>query len=575
MLRAGRGAARVLGLMVPLLVLVGACAPQSTPAQPGPGATERTEAARRPKVLTIGIQREPPSFNPYLSQGGSTTGGATQVFLIAHDYLIMEADRVAGKWEPRLATEHVSVEQGTWRVNPDGTMDTTWTLRPNVKWQDGAPFTSADLLFTFTVYKDPEVPTSIGGPLARMASASAPDPLTFSVHWSSIYVRANEAPGLIPIPRHLLEELYRTDKANLANSSRFTTEFIGLGPYRLTDWQHDVHMEFTRFDDYFRGRPPFDTVTVRFMGDTNTLVANILAGVIDIVLPTGVDLEAALEVRRRWEGTGNQVFTNLSSGVRHLEIQFRPEYAQPRNGLPVRAVRQALYHAIDRQTLSDVLNQGLAPIADSWIPPTHELRPQVEAAIPQFPYDLRRAQQLMAEAGWTPGPDGILVHGPSGERFAIDLYGSQGSRTDKEEPIIADGWKAVGAQVGQFSIPAALGSDREYRSKLSGVNLSGGVGFDDFTSDRLHSKFISSEATRWNGGNRGGYNNPAVDAILDRLVVTVAPEERLRLHRELLGEQMGDVALMPLYWQVDPALALNGVRGFDLTTWNFFAWDKD
>src|SRR5207249_9072286 len=162
--------------------------------------------------------------------------------------------------------------------------------------------------------------TSIGGPLARMASATAPDPLTFSVHWSSIYVRANEAPGLIPIPRHLLEELYRADKANLANSPRFTTEVIGLGPYRLVNWQHDVHMEFTRFDDYFRGRPPFDTVTVRFMGDTNTLVANILAEAIDMVLPTGVDLETALEVRRRWERTGNQVYTNLSSGLRHLAI---------------------------------------------------------------------------------------------------------------------------------------------------------------------------------------------------------------------------------------------------------------
>lgn len=564
------------GLLV-VVMLFGACGPQpvATPPPPGAGLPEQPEVARRPKTLTIGIQREPPSFNPYLTQGGSTTGGATQVFLIAHDHLIIEADKVAGKWEPRLATEHVSVEKGTWRVNPDGTMDTTWALRPNVKWQDGAAFTSADLLFTFNVYKDPEVPTSIGGPLAHMAAAIASDPLTFSVRWSSIYVRANEAPGLIPLPRHLLEELYRTDKANLANSPRFTTEFIGLGPYRLVNWERDVHMEFARFDDYFRGRPPFDSVTVRFMGDANTLVANVLAGALDIVLPTGVDLEAALEVRRRWEGTGHQVYTNLSSGVRHLEIQFRPEYALPRNGLPNRTVRQALYHAIDRQTLTDVLNQGLAPIADSWVPPNHELRREVESSIPQFPYDLRRAQQLLSEAGWTRGGDGILLHGPSGERFAIDVYGSQGFRTDKEEPIIADGWKAVGAQVGMFSIPSALGGDREYRSKLPGVNLSGGVGFDDFTSDRLHSKFISSEATRWNGGNRGGYSNPAVDALLDRLVVTVAPDERLRLHRELLREQMADIGLMPLYWQVNPVLALKGVKGFDLDTWNFFGWDKE
>jgi len=83
-------------------------------------------------------------------------------------------------------------------VNPDGTMDTAWRLRPNVKWHDGAPFTSADLLFSFNVYKDPEVPTASGRALGLMASATAPDPLTFVVHWSSPYVRADEGQALIP-----------------------------------------------------------------------------------------------------------------------------------------------------------------------------------------------------------------------------------------------------------------------------------------------------------------------------------------------------------------------------------------
>jgi peptide/nickel transport system substrate-binding protein len=559
-------------------VVAAACAgpPAATaPEARAPNAPRQSEEPRRPKVLAIGVQREPPGFNPYVTQGGSTTGGATQVFLIAHDYLMVEADRSAGTWDARLATEQVAVERGTWRLNPDGTMETIWKLRPNITWQDGTPFTSDDLLFSFTVYKDPDIPTSIGAPLALMESATAPDPHTFVVRWSGIYVRADEAPGLIPMPRHLLAEVYRTDKANFANSPFFSTEFIGLGPYRLTRWERDVEMQFARYEDYHRGTPPLATVIVRFLGDVNTEVANILAGALDIVLPTGVDLETALDVKKRWEGTGNQVTTGLSGGVRHLEIQFRPEYAQPRNGLPNRAVRQALYHAIDRETLNEVLNSGLAPVADSWIPPNHQLRPQLEVAIPQFPLDLRRAQQLLAEARWERGSDGTLVHAPSGERFVIEINGSQGLRTDKEEPIIADGWKALGAEVSMQVIPAARGRDREYRSKLSGVNLSGGVGFDDFTTDRLHSKYITSEATRWNGTNRGGYSNPTVDGILERLIVTVPQGERLPLHRELLREQMGDVALMPLYWQVDPVLALRGVKNFDQHTWNFFTWDKE
>jgi peptide/nickel transport system substrate-binding protein len=492
-----------------------------------------------------------------------------------HDYLIVQANKEAGLWEPRLAVDNVSLEQGTWRVNADGTMDTTWKLRPGVKWQDGTPFDANDVVFSFNVYKDPDIPNSIGAAISRMESIAAPDPLTISVHWSSIYIRASEAPGLIPIPRHLLEETYRTDKANFANSPFFSSQFVGLGAYRLTRWDRDVEIELVRFDDYFRGRPPFDTVKVRMLRDVNTLVANVLAGGIDMILPTGLDLETAVEVKRRWEGTGNQVYTNLSGGVRHLEIQFRPEYALPRNGLTNRSVRQALYSAIDRETLNQILNQGLAPVADSWIPPTHQLRPTLEPSIPQFPFDTRRAQQLLTESGWTRAGDGSLVNTASGEQFVLDLNGSQGTRTDKEQPIIADGWKTVGVQASMNSIPPALGGDREYRSKLPGVNLSGGVGFEDFTTDRLFSKFASSEATRWNGGNRGGYNNPAVDAILDRMAVTVTPAERLELHQALLREQMTDVALMPLYWQVEPVVALKGITGFDVTTWNFGKWDRE
>src|SRR5205823_3273693 len=73
--------------------------------------------------------------------------------------------------------------------------------------------------------------------------------------------------------------------------------------------------------------------------------------------------------------------------------------------------------------------------------------------------------------------------------------------------------------------------------------------------------FPALDANRWNGNNRGGYSNPRVDAILDRLVVTIDTTERLQLHKDLLREQMGDVALIPLYWNADPVLAVKGLTG--------------
>jgi peptide/nickel transport system substrate-binding protein len=105
-------------------------------------------------------------------------------------------------------------------------MDTTWLLRPNIKWHDGTPMTSDDLLFSFTVIADPEIPNQVGAPLRLMASATAPDPYTFVVHWSAPYIDADQAPGLTPMPRHILGEIYRTDKAALPIHPWMTTDFV-------------------------------------------------------------------------------------------------------------------------------------------------------------------------------------------------------------------------------------------------------------------------------------------------------------------------------------------------------------
>jgi peptide/nickel transport system substrate-binding protein len=523
-------------------------------------------------VLTLGIQNEALSFNTDLTGGNPSIGGANQVVLIGHNHLA--ADNGKGEFRAQLAEELPSAEKGSWQVKADGTMDVTWKIRPNVRWHDGTPFTSGDMLFTFGVLKDPEVPTGVGRALALMESASAPDPLTLIVHWSRTYIDADHGNDLIPIPKHLLEDLYQADKPNLANSPWFTTDFVGLGPYRLVHWQRGSHMEFARFEEYFRGRPPLGSVIVRFLGDPNTMIANILSGAVDVLLPIGIEVDAAIEVKRRWEGTGNQVIVDTPDRFRVIEIQFRPEYASPVHGFTQRSVRRGLYHAIDRQSMTDALTQGLAPAADSWIRLNHELRPRLESAIPQYPYDPALAQQLLAQAGWVKGRDGLVVHRETAEPFVTVLYGHAGQQTEQEAAIIADGWKSAGLQVSITIAPPAVSTDREFASTRPGARVGGSGSATGWHTQRFHSKEITSSTNRWQGNNRGGYSNPRVDALLDRLQVTIASSERVSLLRELLQEQMGDLPAMPLYWYIDPVLALKGVTGVEILTWNFFAWDK-
>jgi peptide/nickel transport system substrate-binding protein len=562
-------------LCLGLAVLLAACSGGGRSVdQPSPSASE---APRAPKLLIIGVQGEPITFVPIGNVRSAAGTADAHVRRLAHDTLTRVDER--GATVAMLATDVIAVERGNWRVNADGTMDTTWTINPGVRWHDGTTFTSADLLFSFRVHKDPSIPNLAGIGATLMESAQAPDPQTLLVHWSSVYFAADAAPGLIPLPRHLLEDLYERDRDAFMNTPLFKSEWVGLGPFRLTAWEPGAHMEFARFDDYYGGRALVDMISMRFLNDPNTMVANILAEAVDVLLPISVRVDDALEVKRRWDGTGNQVVADLSGRLRHVELQHRPEVARPLDGMTNPLVRQAMYQGIDRRTLADVMNPGLnAQIADSWIPPNHELRPDVESAIPQFPYDPARAQQLLAQAGWTRSSGGVLTNQASGEPFRFQLWNTQSSGAEREMNALADNWKSLGVDVELYIIPTPLLNDRQHRASLSGGGLSG-AGFDGWTTDRLHSKQITSAANNWIGTNRGGYSNPKVDAILDRLAVTIPRAERVALHRQLLQEQMGDVASMPLFWDLDPILMLRGVRGIAVESGslngNVLQWAKD
>ncbi len=556
--------------MIVLVVLSSGCV------QPGqPGASSDAQSAQAParKVLTIAEKREPDILTGYPSAGASRRGAGIEVD-IAHNQLVVSNDDNA--WVPQLAAEQISIERGTWRVNDDGTMETTWKLRPNVKWHDGAPFSSADLLFTFAVSKDPALPNRWGRALEAMESANAPDPLTFVVRWSKTYVPADEAPALGPLPRHLAEDLYRADKERFLHTPPLTSDFIGLGPYRLVRYEQGSHSEYAPFEGYYLGRPLLDSVVVRYVFDANAMLANILSGTVDIIMPPGVDLEAAEEIRRRWEGTGNVVRADLTDDVRILRLQQNPAIARPSNGFPMRSVRQAFFHALDRQGLSEVMTHGYAPVVDSWFPPFHPQRAEVDPFVPRYPYDLNRAQQLLGQAGWARGSDGVLVHQTTGERFETEIWAGTQIGTEKEVTIIADQWKAVGVATGVRAITAAQARERGYQAQFP-FAITGEPNWLETAVQFHHGRELATPENNWTGRNITGYANPRYDAIADRLALTIEPRERLPLHQQLLQEGMGDVAFMPLYWSVQPLVMVKGVKGPQrgLTAgWNFAQWDR-
>jgi ABC-type transport system substrate-binding protein len=169
------------------------------------------------------IQREPPVLLLAIRAETSRGGGVPHAFHIAHDYLAVMSDQ--GEWVPKLAVALPAVADGTWQLNADGTMVTTWRVHPGVTWHDGTPFTTADLLFAFRVFKDPDLPTRVEEAGRLMAAARAVDAHTLEVLWSAPYAAVTRDPllALTALPRHLLEAAYEQDKAEFVNHPRFST----------------------------------------------------------------------------------------------------------------------------------------------------------------------------------------------------------------------------------------------------------------------------------------------------------------------------------------------------------------
>lgn len=268
-----------------LALIAMACAPQPSPSSALPASSTarsgESAADRQPRILTLALGREPSALNAKLNSGS----GVEEARWIFSGYLA-GVDKF-GRAHPMLAEELPSLEDRSWMVKADGTMETTWRVRSSAHWHDGVPLSSRDFVLAWRVYNDPEFP---GQPvqIERLMSAVEPvDARTFVVRWRQVYAFANvlSAPHLEAIPSHLLEALYLTDKPAFINGRHWTTEYIGSGPFRVDQWEPGSQsMSLLAHDSFALGRPKIDRLHVQFISDTRAAVAGLLAGTLDMAL---------------------------------------------------------------------------------------------------------------------------------------------------------------------------------------------------------------------------------------------------------------------------------------------------
>ncbi len=410
----------------------------------------------------------------------------------------------------------------SWDISKDGLV-ITFHLRKGVKWHDGAPFTADDVLYTYRVTIDPKTPTAYAEDFLKVKKAEVLDPYTFRVTYDKPFAPALTSWGSAILPRHLLEGKDIT-RSPLARHP------VGTGPYRFKEWVTGQKIVLTANPDYFEGRPYVDGYIMRVIPDMATMFLELRAKGIDRMDLT--PLQYTRQTENRFFKKNFRKYRYLSFAYTYLGFNLKnPLFADKR-------VRQAVAFAINKDELVDGILLGLGkPATGPFKPGTWAYNPTVK----QYPHDPQKAKALLAEAGWKPNGEGILVK--DGVPFSFEIIINQGNEVRrKSAEIIQKRLAQVGMVVKIRTIEwSAFIKEFINKRKFDATILGWTIPMDPDLYNVWHSSKTGPEEL-----NFVSYKNAEVDELLETGRSTFNIKERKRAYdriQEILAEDLPYVFL--------------------------------
>lgn len=550
------------------------CAPATTAPSRTTDDTLRTPS-QPSRVLRIVVRAEPGSIGgTILLPTGISTGSQRRIFNAGLTF-----DDSDAQPRPYLAEGLPQLNTDSWRVSPDGRMETAYRLRANLTWHDGNPITAADFVFARTVYTNPAFGLAASIPHALIAEVQAPDAQTVVLRWNQPYPEAAELDlqEFAPLPRHILQPIYEAERDNLPNHAFWTTEFVGAGPYRVGRWEPGAFIEASAFDRHVLGRAKIDRIQITWSADFNATLATLIAGGADMPADDSIRVEQGLVLEREWAARNAGTVTYRPQLPRLIQVQHRAEYANPSAVRDIR-VRRALAHAIDKPVINETLFDGKGITSDSLILPTLPNFAEVDRAIARYPLDLRRAEQLTNEAGFTKDTSGSFVD-RTGARLNFEVRNIQSAQNDAERSIIADGWRRAGFEIDEDVFTPVQTRDGQLLGTFRALSItSAAASRQGITLQDYRSAAVSGPETRWLGANRGGWSNPTYDRAVSAFLTVLEPTQRAQAVVEAAKVLTEDLGFIPLHFNPQAIAYAAGISGVgarapstDLS-WNIHEW---
>lgn len=495
---------------VALSLLLAACGGSGAPPTAGGGSEGGSEAGSEasydPNATVTLVTNADPTFNPWHPNAYAESNVINEMIMPG----LTRWDENM-KPQPDLAT--------SWTVSDDGL---TWTfkLREDARWSDGQPFTADDVAFTFNeIALNPKLGANHASEFQAVQSVEAVDPHTAVFHLKEPFA---SLPSFLTyysgiIPKHVFEGVSDPWSLNSFNKEHP----VGTGPWMVSEYVQGSHVTLVPNPYYWGPKPKVKSIVFKIVPDANAQVAQLLSGDVDML---SVEDPSLIE---KFKDDPNLVTERVLTNVYYFVfLNLDDKRFQDKR------VRQALLMAIDRDAMIKDLLKGYGEVATGPIPPLQGQYYDKNAKL--WPYDPEGAKQLLAQAGWTPGPDGTLQK--DGQPFVIHMLAGQIRQLVPATLLVQHYWEAIGIKVTvdvldwNSYIQKAI-VNRDYEASLAWWSTPA-------DPDVLSYYACSAAHT---GNNIPNYCNPDLDRLLEQGRAATSEADRVQIYdqaQELLADEL-------------------------------------
>ncbi|MGH7662418.1 MAG: ABC transporter substrate-binding protein [Vulcanimicrobiaceae bacterium] len=435
----------------------------------------------------------------------------------------------------------------SWRSTPDG-LHWTVDMRHDLRFSDGVPLTSKDVVFTWQAALDPATGYPYRGQFLYVKKVTAEGP--YRVHFdlsnkNALFV--TNALNLYILPEHILGKIPHGH----IRASDFGEHPVGSGPYVLASWKHDENLTFVPNPHWFGGTPKVKRMIFQIVLNDQARTDAMEQGVAD------VDDSIPGSAYQIIQGDDKSGRTNLL--LLHIPdlyaIFIQVNFRTP--GLGDLAVRRAMMYGWDRKDMVDGYYRGDQELATGLTPAG--LRRWYDPNVMLYPYDPQRARALLDAAGYRLGPDGVRRKGKLRLSYILDLAGNGGAGQDFGAEFQAD-MKAIGIAISIRTLDYAT-----WVEHTNAGNYQLAYGGWGGTPDPDEQTFLACDQFIPNGNNMSFYCNPKMDRILSEALQTFDFDKRRALYDRMQEIYAEDVPQLYLYYDYYRAAVSRRVH-FDLKT---------